>query len=88
MSTYKDTAVDENTFERVFSCDVDTSELIFHKDKRDREILDCDNEGGWMLQMDNEIPKVIHKGLFIPKEVYHRLVKGTGDFHVLIKEFN
>ena len=88
MSIYQDTALGESTFERTFSRDVDTGELIFHKDKKDREILKCDNEGEWMLQMDNEIPKVIQKGVFIPKDVYHRLIKGSGDLRVLIKEYD
>lgn len=88
MSIYKDTVLEENVFERTFSRDVDNGELIFHKDKKDREILNCDNEGEWMLQMDNEIPKLIQKGVFIPKNVYHRLIKGSGDLRVVIKEYD
>ncbi len=88
MSIYSDTRLDRDTFSRLFESSCDSGELIFHKDKRDREILECENEGEWMLQMDNEIPKVIEKGMFIPKEIYHRLIKGSGDLRVVIKEYD
>ena len=41
----------------------------------------------WMFQMDNEIPKRLSENkLFIPKETYHRLLKGTGNLKVKIYE--
>ncbi len=88
MTIYEDQKIDADTFSRVFKSNCDSDELVFHRDKRDREILSCLNEGNWKLQMDNEIPKTITAGMFIPKEVYHRLVKGDGDLQVVIKESN
>ena len=41
-----------------------------------------------MVQFDNEIPKPIKKGetVHVPPYVYHRVIKGTGDLIVKIKE--
>jgi hypothetical protein len=39
----------------------------------------------WQFQFDNEIPQRLSENkLFIPKETYHRLIKGTGDLKVKI----
>jgi hypothetical protein len=85
---YTDKSIEgsENCFQRTFSSSVDTSELVFHRDKKDRTIVACQNEGEWKLQMDNEVPAVVGEGMFIPKEIYHRLIKGKGDLTVTIKE--
>jgi hypothetical protein len=37
-----------------------------------------------MIQIDNELPKVIKENTFIPKEVFHRLLKGTGNLELKI----
>jgi len=43
---------------------------------------------GWKVQMDNQLPKEIKRGdeFFIPKETYHRIIKGTTDLVVKIIE--
>jgi hypothetical protein len=45
------------------------------------------NKTDWMIQIDNELPKSIEENTFIPKEVWHRLIKGSGDLIVKILEF-
>jgi hypothetical protein len=35
-----------------------------------------------MIQIDNELPKVIEGEVFIPMGAYHRLIKGTGDLKI------
>jgi hypothetical protein len=64
---------------RTFSSEVDEDELKWHYDLKDRkvQVIRGDN---WELQMDNE-------EYFIPKGVYHRVIKGQGDLVVLIEEF-
>jgi len=85
---YKQTKISDNKFERTFSSDVPESELKWHRDKENRmvEIL---NDTDWYFQMDNEIPIPLKKGvkIEIPKEVYHRVIKGTGDLKILIEEY-
>jgi hypothetical protein len=73
---------------RTFSSEVDEDELKWHYDLKDRkvQVIRGDN---WELQMDNEIPQKLTplKEYFIPKGVYHRVIKGQGDLVVLIEEF-
>lgn len=72
---------------RTFSSEVDEDELKWHYDLKDRkvQVIGGDN---WELQMDNEIPQKLTplKEYFIPKGVYHRVIKGQGDLVVLIEE--
>ena len=39
-----------------------------------------------MIQLDNELPKPLTERTFIPKEVYHRVIKGTGNLKVKVKK--
>jgi hypothetical protein len=82
---YKDIK-SENFFIREFSSDTPTFELVWHRDKKDR-VVEAMHDTDWMFQMDNEIPKRLTENkLFIPKETYHRLLKGTGNLKVKIYE--
>jgi len=40
-----------------------------------------------LFQFDNELPQPLKEKLFIPRETYHRLIKGTGNLGVRIKEY-
>jgi quercetin dioxygenase-like cupin family protein len=73
---------------RTFSSNVDEEELKWHYDLCDREVLVLEGQD-WELQIDNELPKKLKPSekYFIPKGVYHRVIKGTGDLVVLIEEF-
>ena len=70
---------------RTFTNDVEDSELVWHRDKEDR-IVESVGETNWMLQMDNEVPKIIEGKFFIPKNTYHRVIKGGGDLTVKVKK--
>lgn len=72
---------------RVFSEDVVESELIWHKDKRDRNVKVITGQK-WRLQMENELPFDLEVGesYFIPKETYHRIIKGKGKLALEIVE--
>mgnify|MGYP001548723636 FL=1 len=76
-----------NIKERVFKENTDTSELVWHRDKKDREVKVMESNG-WMFQMDNELPIVLKEGdvVNIPKNTYHRILRGQGDFKIRIKE--
>lgn len=71
---------------RTFQSSVDADELKWHYDNEDRKIEVLKSEG-WMLQMDDELPKPLIEGEFyyIPKGVYHRAIKGSGDLIVKIQ---
>ena len=73
---------------RTFSSDVDSDELKWHYDLNDR-IVNVVGGDNWLLQFDNQLPEKLTplKEYFIPKGVYHRVIKGQGDLVVLIEEF-
>ena len=72
---------------REFKEDVDSEELVWHRDKRTREITILEGRG-WQLQLDNQLPQELKKGklYIIPEMEYHRLIKGTGKLVVKIWE--
>lgn len=82
---FKEEQVSENEFIRTFVQDTDTDELVWHRDREDR-IVEVVGETDWLIQLDNEIPTEI-KNTFIPKNVFHRLIKGNGDLIVKITKF-
>ena len=73
---------------RVFSEGIDDHELKWHFDERDRKVKVV-KSNGWALQMDNGLPTQLNEGdiITIPKGVYHRVIKGSGDLIVKIKEY-
>lgn len=81
MKPYKEEKISENTFIREFRQETDSSEYIWHRDKEDR-VIESIGDTDWLIQMDNELPKRIEGRVFIPKEKYHRVIKGTGDLKI------
>lgn len=72
---------------RVFSEEVNSDELVWHRDKEDRLIEVVSGEE-WMFQFDNELPFEMKPGMVfdIPKETYHRIIKGFGILRLKIFE--
>ena len=69
---------------REFSQQTSAFEFVWHRDKKDRYV-ETTHETDWQFQLDNQLPQRLSKDkLFIPKETYHRLIKGTGDLVVKI----
>lgn len=83
MKPYKETALDYNQYIREFSPDVDNHELEWHLDRENR-IVDVIQNDGWEFQLDNQLPIHLDKTIFIPKETYHRVIKGNGKLIVKI----
>ena len=75
-----------NLIVRTFSQDIDEEELVWHRDREDRQVTVLE-ETDWQFQFDNELPQVLKNTIFIPKNTYHRLIKGTGELNVHITEF-
>lgn len=59
---------------------------MWHRDRRDREVTIL-QETDWMFQLEDSIPQDLKDTIFIPKNTYHRLIKGTGELDILIQEF-
>ena len=78
---FNETNLGENVFIRTFLEDTDSEDLLWHIDPEDR-IIQSISESDWLIQLDNELPKPLTEEIFIPKYVYHRLIKGTGDLKI------
>jgi len=77
---------ENNLIVRTFSQDIDEEELVWHRDREDRQVTVLE-ETDWQFQFDNQLPQVLKNTIFIPKNTYHRLIKGTGELNVHIIEF-
>lgn len=84
---YKETNLGNSQYIREFNSDVDSHELEWHLDREDRLVEVVKNEGNWQVQLDNSLPVLLDKKIFIPKETYHRVIKGTGNLVVKITKF-
>lgn len=73
----------KNIFIREFDNNVDSKELVWHRDKEDR-IVEVLNNQDWFFQLDNELPKKLEGRIFIPKETFHRVIKGSGNLTIRI----
>lgn len=76
-----------NEIIREFSTNVNSMELVWHRDAKDRIIEILDGEG-WKFQLDNQLPVELKKGdkFQIQKEVYHRIQRGTTNLKIKITE--
>ena len=68
---------------RTFSEDVNEEELIWHRDRQNRT-LHILSGSEWKIQLEDNLPLdlEIGKEYYIPKETYHRVIKGIGDLVV------
>ena len=84
---FKQQTTDNNKLLREFSKDVETAELVWHRDRCDR-IVTVREGKGWQLQMDNQLPVKLSSGssYSIPKNTYHRILKGSTNLVVEIQE--
>lgn len=78
-----------NKIIRTFSSEVQDEELKWHYDLKDRVVKVLEGED-WKLQMDDELPEKLTplKEYFIPKGVYHRVIKGENNLIIEITEFD
>jgi len=84
---YSQLALSDSKFIRTFSTELNLDELVWHRDRRDRRVYIIEGTG-WEFQLDNELPIKLFPGdkIFIPKEVYHRVKKGTTALKIFIEE--
>lgn len=72
---------------RTFRPDVDESELVWHRDKKNRRVHVLSGDG-WKLQLDDSLPKdlMVGQDYFVMKNSFHRLIKGANDLVIRIEE--
>ena len=78
MKPYKDIEVTDTYIIREFDENIDPIELMWHRDNENRtvEIL---GETNWKLQLDNQLPTSMNEPIYIPRHLYHRVIKGTAE---------
>ena len=83
MTPYTDIETTDTYIIREFSENIDPVELMWHMDNESRtiEILEDTN---WQIQLDNGLPTSLKEHIFIPKHMYHRLIKGNGTLKLKI----
>ena len=71
---------------RMFSQNIDPTELLWHRDLKNRSIKVLEGSG-WKIQLENELPKNMDN-VFVPKKVWHRVIKGQNDLVIQIEEWD
>ena len=82
---FQELKITDKTYIRTFYENVDSVDLHWHRDYEDR-IIESTHETDWTFQIDNELPQKLNKEIFIPKGVYHRLIKGSGDLILKVEK--
>jgi len=83
MRPYQEIKKESNIVVRTFDESIDPVELMWHRDQEDR-IIEPVESTDWKFQLDNELPTLIDKPIFIPRYTWHRAIKGTGSLKVKI----
>lgn len=83
MNPYKDLEVTDFYIIREFSEDIDPIELLWHRDNEDR-IIEIQGDTDWKIQLENNIPLSINQPIFIPRGLYHRVIKGNNSLKLKI----
>lgn len=83
---YQEEVID-NKIVRTFLPDVESEELKWHQDLKDRKVRII-KSSGWFFQMEDQLPKRLLDGdqIFIPKLSWHRVIKGNNELIVEIEE--
>lgn len=82
---FNEEMINSSEFIRIFKSDIEEESLMWHRDQEDR-IIESIDETDWGFQLDNELPRKIEGQIFIPRGIYHRLIKGTGDLKIKLKK--
>ena len=72
---------------RLFSSEVDSEELVWHRDKENRKVEVLEGEG-WQFQFNGSLPFELAEGrkFDIPEGMYHRVIKGKTKLVLKIKK--
>ena len=80
---YSDLEVTDSYIIREFSQDIDPIELLWHRDDENRTV-EIIGKTDWMIQLENQLPISINEPIFIPKHMWHRVIKGTDSLRLKI----
>ena len=78
MRPYNDIENTDTYIIREFSENIDPIELMWHRDNENR-VVEIIGETDWKIQLDNQLPTSMNQPIYIPRHLYHRVIKGTGN---------
>ena len=78
MNPYTEQKIWDNTYLRTFPEDTPETDLIWHLDAEDR-IIEATHSTDWKFQFDDQLPVSLNNLIKIPKNTFHRIIKGTAD---------
>ncbi len=81
---FSEKIINENLKLRIFDSSFPDHLFKWHWDEEDRFIVP-ESDTDWQFQFDDHLPQPItHEGIYIPRGVYHRLIKGSGKLKLYI----
>ena len=83
MTPYTDIEVTDSYIIREFNENIDPIELMWHRDDEHRTV-EIIGKTDWKLQLDNALPTSLNESIFIPRHMWHRVIKGTGTLKLKI----
>lgn len=85
VKPYTETFTIDSTI-RTFSQDIDPIELMWHRDLKNRSVKLLEGSG-WKIQLEDSLPSDFTE-IIIPKLSWHRVIKGSGNLILEIKEWD
>jgi hypothetical protein len=84
---FEEISLKDGVFLRTFKEDIHSDEMVWHRDREDRKVAILESNG-WQIQMDNGLPTEMKPEgfFFIPKNTWHRVIKGKGDLKIIIEK--
>jgi hypothetical protein len=82
---FKEENIGGDVFIREFSQNTNGEDFFWHRDREDR-IIESTHETNWLFQLDNQLPIKISGKIYIPRGVFHRLIKGSGDLFLKVNK--
>lgn len=76
MKPYTDLLVTDEYIIREFDENIDPIELMWHRDDENR-LVEALEPTDWFIQLDNQLPVSMNQSIFIPRHMWHRVLKGT-----------
>jgi len=78
-----------NKIIRFFDPNVDTEELVWHRDLKDRKVKIIES-GNWKFQEEDELPVDLYPNqvIWIQKSSWHRVIRGDNKLVIEIEEFD
>lgn len=85
---YKEVKYNNSIYRKFYSKE-DPDNLTWHCDDLSRSVLVI-SSGGWKIQFDNKLPYPLKDGnvYHIPKGTWHRVIAGSEDLLLKIKEIS